>query len=667
MNDMRRNIAVKAVLSSAFIVLLAYSALAQRNMNVLDWNSDAMLNNYLVAQMNAQYDSRHSRVEQALKSANAMRAYIADCQKRISEVFGQMPKRTPLNAQITGTLHANGYSIEKLLYESSPQHHVTANLYIPSGKGPFPAALLFCGHEETAKATPSYEQTAVLFAKNGYVVLVIDPISQSERYQLLDDKGKALTRGGTSEHTLLNEAANLLGASTPADELWDNIRGLDYLVTRPEVDTTRIGCLGNSGGGMQTIYFAGMDRRIKVMAPCSYLATRQRTLELTGPADGCAQMPGEGALQLEFNDYLFASAPKPVLVLAGRYDFIDYRGTQDAFSELKKVYTALGHSEKAAMFTYDDGHGISKPKREAAVQWFNRWLKNDPAPVHEDSGKLFSASELQVTTTGQLQSAIPQERNLVTRNLAQFENLGAARFNFSTQPVAVIRSKVASLAGVNVTKRNVQVENKGTFTESRMVYTREILRKDGEPPLPILIAYPSGDPVKIMIWCTDEGKSKLVNNDTVLTLLSQQNLVILCDVRGTGETADKAIYNDPKYYNREYRNAMLALHNGRSLVGQRATDILTLIDRIKSTGSLAGLPVTLKASGIVTLPALHAALMEPSIQNLDLSGGIRSWKEVLDHPAYRDWYSYVIPGALQFYDLPDLVKWLSPRIVNHSN
>jgi hypothetical protein len=170
-----------------------------------------------------------------------------------------------------------------------------------------------------------------------------------------------------------------------------------------------------------------------------------------------------------------------------------------------------------------------------------------------------------------------------------------------------------------------------------------------------------------MIWCTDEGKSKLVNNDTIQALLNQQYMVLLCDVRGTGETADKAAYNDPKYYNREYRNAMLALHNGRSLVGQRATDILSVIERIKSTTSLADLPVALKASGIVTLPALHAALMEPSIQNLDLSGGIQSWKEVLDHHVYRDWYSYVIPGALQYYDLPDLVKWLSPRVVIHSN
>jgi dienelactone hydrolase len=208
---------------------------------------------------------------------------------------------------------------------------------------------------------------------------VVDPVSQAERYQLMDNTGKPLTRGGTTEHTLLNEASNLVGESTPKDELWDNVRSLDYLFTRPEVDTTRIGCLGNSGGGMQTIYFAGFDPRIKVMAPCSYVATRERTLELTGPADGCAQMPGEGSYGLEFADYLLISSPKPLLILAGRYDFIDYRGAEEAYHEIKKAYTVLGKPDQVELFTYDDGHGISKPKREAALRWFNRWLKHDTA------------------------------------------------------------------------------------------------------------------------------------------------------------------------------------------------------------------------------------------------------------------------------------------------
>ncbi len=240
---------------------------------------------------------------------------------------------------------------EKLVYESFRGHHVTANLYIPNGKGPFPAALLFCGHEDLAKATASYQQTAILFAKNGFVVLVIDPVSQSERYQLTDAQGKPLTRGGTTEHTLLNANSNLLGTSTPAYQLLDNSRGLDYLLTRKEVDTARIGCLGNSGGAIQAIYFAAFDKRVKITAACSYLATRERTLEISGAADRmCTDTGREGKLQLEMSDLLIAAAPKPLLVLAGRYDFIDYTGTEEAYKELKKVYTSLGQPNKVSLF-----------------------------------------------------------------------------------------------------------------------------------------------------------------------------------------------------------------------------------------------------------------------------------------------------------------------------
>lgn len=166
---------------------------------------------------------------------------------------------------------------------------------------------------------------------------MIDPISQSERVQLTDSDGNSLTRGSTTEHTLLNLSSNLLGTSVAVYELFDNVRGLDYLVSRPEIDAGKIGCIGNSGGAMQAIYFAAFDERVKVFAACSYLASREQTLSTLGAADGCAQIPREGFAQLEMADYLIAAAPKPVLILAGRYDFIDYNATLSSYKDLQRV------------------------------------------------------------------------------------------------------------------------------------------------------------------------------------------------------------------------------------------------------------------------------------------------------------------------------------------
>jgi dipeptidyl aminopeptidase/acylaminoacyl peptidase len=267
-------------MKAAAIILLfisfTISAFAQKEYKVFDWRSEQTFNTFLMQEVHHQYDEREVDLKKALSSKPALIAYRDSVKARYKKLLGVLPKGRDLNVKITGSIQRDGYRIEKILYESIPNHHVTASLYIPDGTGPFPATLLFCGHEAESKATESYQKTAILFALNGFVVLVIDPISQGERYQLTDKKGVPLTRGGTTEHTLVNAAANLVGSGAVAWQLWDNIRGLDYLVTRKEVDANRIGCLGNSGGGTQTAYFIAYDERIKVAAPCSYTSRRER-------------------------------------------------------------------------------------------------------------------------------------------------------------------------------------------------------------------------------------------------------------------------------------------------------------------------------------------------------------------------------------------------------
>ncbi|MBP8067127.1 MAG: acetylxylan esterase, partial [Pedobacter sp.] len=330
-------LAIKILTVSSVLQSVVFTAFSQKQPAILNWKADVSLNTYLVQQMHQQYDARRIEFNKALNSKEGVFNYIKTIKKRFKNVLGELPQKAPLKAQVTGFIEKVDYRIEKIVYQSFENHHITANLYVPKGTGKFPAVLFFCGHEDFSKATESYQQTAILFAKNGFVVLVVDPISQSERVQLTDGNGKALTRGSTTEHTILNLSANLLGTSVAAYELFDNVRSLDYLVTRPEVDINKIGCLGNSGGAMQAIYFAAFDDRIKIVAPCSYLASREKTLQTTGAADGCAQIPNEGNAHLEMSDYLIAAAPKPILVLAGRYDFIDYDGTLKSVDDLKRV------------------------------------------------------------------------------------------------------------------------------------------------------------------------------------------------------------------------------------------------------------------------------------------------------------------------------------------
>ena len=620
-----------------FLILLSAFAVKSFPQKVLDWKGDVSVNTFLIQKMHDQYSERRSAFS-AVNSRSSAEAYIKKVKANFKSILGEFPGKTPLNPKITGTIQQDGYRIEKIIFESTPGHHVTANLYLPLSPKPLPAALLFCGHEDVSKATESYQKTAILLAKNGFVVFVVDPISQSERYQITDSIGKPLTRGGTTEHTLLNEASNLFGESSPKDELWDNVRALDYLITRKEVDTSRIGCLGNSGGAMQAMYFAAYDERVKIFAPCSYFSSRERTLELTGPADGCAQIPGEGAAQLEFADFMIAAAPKPILILAGKYDFIDYKGAQIGFDELKKFYSLLGKPEQVKFFSYDDGHGISKPKREAAVSWFRKWFYNDPRLVQEGDLKTLSSKELQVTKSGQLNAEFQNERSIVDRNIALFNSYKNQREDFLKLDIHKIKKRIAELLSIDLNNRFVDVEYAGPG--------RLILRKKNEIPVPLTIVG-TEKPGKIILFLN--GKNKSVQIDST-------HVVITADLRGTGETEDRSEFNDPKYFNKEYRNAMLALHIGKPMVGQRVTDILTIFQFIASDTGLNNLPVEIYASAPSAVSMLHAALYVPNIEIINISNTPKSYLELLRDPTQKDWYSSVIPNVLRHYDLSDLIK-----------
>lgn len=643
------------------LFLASLTGMAQKQFNVMDWKTDVSLNTWLLQQMHAQYDQRRVNFQKALSSRKAAVEYVQTVKKKYHKLLGSFPRKTQLNATITGTINEPGYRIEKLLYESFPGHHVTASLYIPDGKGSFPAALLFCGHEDVSKATESYQRTAILFARNGFVVLVTDPISQSERHQLTDSNGKPLTRGGTTEHTILNGLSNFVGTSTPADELWDNVRGLDYLVTRKEVDTARIGCLGNSGGGMQTIYFAGYEPRIKVMAVCSFLMSRERALELTGASDGCSHIPGEGKAGLEMNDILMAAAPRPLLVLAGRYDFIDYTGTVTAFEEIKKLYTVIGQPGKVKLFTVDDGHGISMPKREEAVTWFRKWLKPASPMIPEGHIPVHSDNELFVTRVGMVNKEFPGEVTIPQRNEALYrEQQQRKKITYTAQQE---NARLAGLLSLDTSYTPAILERTGAVTVSGITVEKFILRKKGDLPLPLLIAG-NPQPKAIVIYFDETGKNKLADSAGFIKgLVDQGKLVILADLRGMGETTDRSDMNDPKYWNSEYRNAMLSLHIGKPLPGQRAGDILTLLNLLKREYKWKDLPVEIHASGRAVWPAVFAAQFHTYRTYVDLPLQQITYRKLLADPLTKDAYSIIVPDVLLYGDMPFLIQRTNGRIV----
>ncbi len=149
-------------------------------------------------------------MEQALASPDSLRKRQAVLQKRLQTIVGELPEKSPLNARTTGTLKGDGFRVEKVVFQSRPQHYVTANLYIPEDRerqgdrrtgtptrliddaeggrrarvpvlrndGPFPGVLIACGHSGLGKAYSYYQKAAMLIARNGMMALVYDCIGQ---------------------------------------------------------------------------------------------------------------------------------------------------------------------------------------------------------------------------------------------------------------------------------------------------------------------------------------------------------------------------------------------------------------------------------------------------------------------------------------------------------
>ena len=147
----------------------------------------------------------------------------------------------------------------------------------------------------------------------------------------------------------------------------------------------------------------------------------------------------------------------------------------------------------------------------------------------------------------------------------------------------------------------------------------------------------------------------LEENAFVSTHIGKGHVILLADLRGMGETAENSGANDPKYYNIEYHNAILSLHTGQPLPGQRVKDIISLLDFISSDDDLKGLPVKIIASGQAAVPALFTAVLDTRIASLELSETIKSYTEITQRPMDKDWFSFVVPGIMNYFDLPDLV------------
>jgi hypothetical protein len=221
-----------------------------------------------------------------------------------------------------------------------------------------------------------------------------------------------------------------------------------------------------------------------------------------------------------------------------------------------------------------------------------------------------------------------------------------------------IQAKLRGLLAVNSPDNKINTELTASEGYPGYELQKMIIRKEGEVPLPCLVFLPQSNAIRdsVILYLDHRGKASVLKDSAFAgTQTGKGHVILLADLRGMGETAEKPQANDPKYYNAEYHNAVLSLHTGQPLPGQRVKDIFSLLDYLDSSSDLGRLPVRIIASGPAAVPALFAAVLDDRITALDLSETVKSYVEITERPMERDWYSYVVPGILNYFDLADLV------------
>ncbi len=366
-------------------------------------------------------------------------------------------------------------------------------------------------------------------------------------------------------------------------------------------------------------------------------------------------------------------APKPTLILAAERDFFDIGGTRTAYAEAEAVYRVLGRPERVGLFTYDDPHGFSQPRRQAAVVWLRRWLADDERAVIEPTLKLQSDADLQVTKTGQVMQEFDDEQSVVDFANHRAAELAASRKQtWHSQDNAQRLAAIRRLLGLREASSAPKwTNNLATIPRKGYLIEKLVVQSPDGVPLPALRFVPNGaagNSRKLPAILYAHGNGKDVDaqpGGPIEQLVQQGNLVLAVDLRGCGETVDDP--KQTKYRNDEFRNAMLAMHIGRPLPGQRVDDLLTALDVLVHDVRVDSSAIQLVGIERAGPVALHAAVLEPRFQSVRLENSIRSWQDdVVAKPLAANQLSHVVPGALEHYDLPDLVQMLGERATKPS-
>jgi len=623
-----------------------------------------MLLRHLAQEMNAlaeKWDVERSKIRTAadLETRNRF------VREKFRLMIHGLPQRNALNPVVVRTQERDGYRIENVMFESRPNFWVTGNLYVPSGKGPFPGVISPCGHYQLGRMDPEYQFAYLNMVKAGFVVLAYDPIGQGERRQYWNpETGKADLTDPTTEHSMPGQVLLMMGQDLTHYRVWDGMRAINYLLTRPEVDEQRIACAGHSGGGTLTLFISAIDERVKCAVVNEGGTAHRWPLEIrpetrVGPADVEQNFFPAAVYGVDLCDLHVAIAPRRLLALIE-----DYSPRFDsAAGHIRARYRQLGVPENFATGDATDPHSWTVKLRLATTDWLSQWAYGRPGPAREPDFEPEKPETLYCTPNGSIRYSHRGD-TIFSILLKEQQQLPPAR------KTAASAAEIREL--IRFRKTEAPLAPRHIVTTQRKGYSVEKIEFLSEPGIyiPVWVFLPEGvsGPARATLYVNEAGKQADGLEFGLYERLARKgNVIIAVDVRGIGET--KPPHSQPSERRSEFSHLFdvetamtyYTWYMDQSLFGMRVADVIRSVDYALSRADVGkdGLHVVGKGAG--ALWVLYAAAVDPRITSVVAERGLASYKALAQVDRYTHGASIFIRDVLKHFDLPHVAAAIAPR------
>ncbi|RAV08305.1 alpha/beta hydrolase family protein [Paenibacillus contaminans] len=664
---------------------------------------------------NLQYVLERKTRVKTIDTPEKAQRYIDEVRAGFKECLGLVPGSPNVRAVVTGTVDKGAYLIDCVSIESDTGVLIPANFYYPKGKAErLPAVLMLCGHAPEGKASVTYVSFCVEAVLNGFCVLTFDPIGQGER-KIADPENGRGWLDAVDAHCLADRRLSLLGEHAARYMMSDNIKALDYLLTRIEADAERIAVTGNSGGGNMSAYMGAFDERIKAVAPSCYITGFRPMLGKILAQDAEQCVPGIMEKGLDISDLITAAAPKPYMIGSALFDFFPIEGTRDSYIEARKMYALLGAEENLDIYVSLRGHGFWFDTRAKVLSFFCRHFgvdfAEDKAIDYEalpTESELFSnqndAFERRRASYGILdyvrdQAAIRTSgAGLSSRHSDMPKRdkvLAALRISADELQAQIIASQAAEwplahvsaaagppgdekpisqAAGLTGRAEGESLESQATAAgPSHAAGAPE--SSEGEPPFPQhlkakLLTFQAEPGMPVYGTLLETGKS---DNSAVLVhigewgedsgkLLETGYAAILCvEPRGTGRGKP-----DPRssfgMFDVETAIGYHVRMLGQTLQGMRVLDAIAAVRIMQAYPGIQNRPIAIYGKEEHALTALYTAVIE-GIHEVRAKNMLGSFRYFLENDSEKWGPSIFLSDLFRHFDVEELVRTLPPGSV----